>query len=281
MLTAISQVVWNSIYPGGPNTTPANGYATKVYPGWPVPDDIDADMAATPPVVNISVFNEDLEKNTTRYPREVKDNVRGTPRISAVVTSETVTLGGTIQANDYVSLILFNVAVSYKVLGTDTLTTVAASLTALAVAAGLTATSSGFTITLPDAAVSDIIFRIGAPGTTLIETRRQQKRVMITVWAPTQAVRDTTAAIADAALALIAPPMTAADFLSFPDGSSGWLLYDKSSNVDRFETKTIQCRDLCYWCEYPTTQPGVGYPLTVWSVRITNSNSGNAYTVNG
>lgn len=287
VLTALVGRVWSAIYPGGANTSPVNGYTTEVYAGWPVPQDLDADMAANPPVINVSVFPEGTERNTSRFERIPLPNVAGVPTITATVTNQTVTLTGTITAGQYVTIAALGQAVSYALLSNDTLTSAAAALTALLVTAGFSgATSSGGVITVPNMSTADMTATVGAPGTTLTEIGRQQKLFRITIWAPTQAARDATAAPIDNALRLIAPPMVAADFLAFADGSQGWLQYQSSIDLDQYEDKSISRRDLCYWVEYPTTVVGVGYPLTDFQFQITKVNTlsgdaeGSTTTVN-
>jgi hypothetical protein len=60
--------------------------------------------------------------------------VLGVATIAAVATLKTITLSGRSTAGQYVSIIVFRLAVSYILLNTDTLTTAATALTALLVA---------------------------------------------------------------------------------------------------------------------------------------------------
>lgn len=281
--TALVARVWGSIYPGGPNTSPVTGFATEVYPGWPRETDLDADMAANPPIVNISIFPEGIERVTTRFPVEWTDQTRGVPTITAAIADKTVTLSGTVTVGQYLSIVTLNKAASYAAVAGDDLPAVATKTAALLTTAGVPATASGPVITIPSAAATDIAARVGAPGTVIREIRRQQKLFRISVWAPTQIARDATASIVDNALAAIAPPMVDADFLLFPDGSKGWLLYQQSMDLDQFETKNVSRRDLCYFCEYATTQTAPGYPITVISNSINSadgSTQGSTVTTN-
>ena len=225
----------------------------RVFPGWPIPDAIDADMAAG--AVNVSIFpQEAMERVTTRYPQQWVETTRQTPTLTATVSGATVTLGGTVTAGNYVTVVAGNdQAQSYALVAGDTLTSAAASLAALFGAMGVT--SSGAVLTFPAVYNGRLTACIAAPSTVVKELKRQQRAFMITVWAPTPTLRDAAGSILDAAFA-------ATDFLTMPDLTTAWLTYLRQNNIDREQTRVIYRRDLVYWAEYATTASMAGAPIT-------------------
>lgn len=57
-----------AIYPDGVPAGSVAGIPVKIYPGWPVPQALNADIAAGK--AHVSVYARPEEKNTTRYPKE-------------------------------------------------------------------------------------------------------------------------------------------------------------------------------------------------------------------
>lgn len=231
----------------------------RVFAGWPIPDALDADMAAG--AVNVSVFpQEAMERVTTRYPQQWVETSRQTPTLTATVSGATVTLGGTITAGNYVTVVAGGAqAQSYAIQAGDTLASAAAALAALF--GGLGVTTSGAVLTFPATLNGLLTARVAAPSTVVRELKRQQRAFLITVWAPTPALRDTAGGILDAAFA-------ATDFLTMLDLTAAWLVYLRQNNIDREQTRVIYRRDLAYWVEYATTQVMAGAPITSVSTGL-------------
>lgn len=76
-------------------------------------------------------------------------------------------------------------------------------------------------------------------------TKQQQRAIQITVWADTPAHRDVTAPFIDSALSNI-------DFLTFPDGTSGRLIYESSPFDDMAQKANVYRRDLIYTVDWTT-----------------------------
>lgn len=257
---ALAVLVDSVIYPTGYSNPSATGYATKTAAGWPIPADLNARLAAGK--VYVSIFPEVTERVTTRFGRLWTSTIVVTPTITIAATRQTITIGGTVTVGHYVSAVVFNVAASYAAHGGDTLTTIAAALTAQLVTGGLPATSVGAVITVPNADVMDIAVGNGAPGTMIQEVRRQQKSFMISIWAPNNEARVATANLID-------PLLAATDYIGpFPDTTQGWLLYRNSNDFDESEKRELYRRDLCYWVEYATTQAAPAYPITVFAGSV-------------
>lgn len=229
----------------------------RIFPGWPVPARLDADVVAG--VVNVSVFAQPgLERNVSRYSREWKDQTPGSPTITAQSDGTTVTLGGTVTAGNYVTVLAGKTAFTYSLGTQDTLASVAAGL-----AAGLPSLLtyvSGNSVKFTGR--SDVVVRAAAPGTVIRELKRQQRRFLITVWAPNNALRVATSAVID-------PVLASTDFLTLPDLTAGRLTYELANDTDRSTKQGILCRDNYWWVEYATTQVQPGYPVTAFQQSLT------------
>lgn len=53
------------VYPLGPTRPSLSGIATKIYPGWPVPNALETDLKAGK--AHISVYSLPTERKSTRY----------------------------------------------------------------------------------------------------------------------------------------------------------------------------------------------------------------------
>lgn len=273
--SAFVAAITAAIYPGGTSSpsaivlggTPINA---RVYPGWPLPENLDADMAAgTPPgsapVVNVSVWAQPgMERNVTRFPRDWIDNPPTPCSMTATLSNLTITIGGTVTAGHYITIHVAGKAYSYAALSNDTLATIAAALGAL-LAVNLTVAVSGAAITLPAVAGGEISIRTAAPGSSIRELERSMQRYAVTIWAPNNATRV-------AAAKVIRPALAAIDFFTLPDNFAGMLKYESSTDIDRSGKQSVSCRDIFYWVEYPTTQTMVAFPITTFVTEIEADN---------
>jgi hypothetical protein len=241
-LSDVSNVLVSSIaqiaYPNGTGSPSIVATACKIYSGWPIPANLDKDLAAG--AINISVYPNDNEQKTTRYPKEWKALPVTIPALTLTVVGTTITVGGTPTSPLNAAALVNGAGYVYAVQSGDSLTSIATGLAALISGA----TSSGPVITIPGA--YQLTARVGAVGTVIRETKRQKRSFQITFWCPNPTVRDQIAAPVDAALADI-------DFLTLPDGTAGRIIYERSRVSDRVEREGLYRRDLFYSVEYGTT----------------------------
>jgi len=257
---ALVSFIAAQIYPNGTGQPSATGLATKIFAGWPISATLEADLKAG--TINISVYPQpNVERITSRYPRNWSDQTRVAATITGTVTGSTITVGGTITAGNYITAAVRNGAYSYLVQANDTLATIATALAAL-INVDTPATATGAVITLPPTSGGRITIRTGAPGTSIQEIRRQQRGYQITIWAPSNDARIATASIVDPALA-------GTDFLPLPDTTCTWLTYKGSNDIDAQELKGLYRRDIFYWCEYPTTIVTSANPITSFQAPVT------------
>ena len=232
----------NIAYPNGTASPSIAAMPVKIYRGWPIPANLDADLKLKK--INISVYPTDTEKRTTKYaPEWITLNVPA-PSVKLAASETTLTVSGTPAALQNACAVVNGIASIYPVQVGDTLSSIATGLAAL-INAGEYATSSGPVITIP--AAYSLAGRVGTVGTSILEIRRQKRNFQVTFWCPTPASRDLIASAVDNALADV-------DFLTLPDGSSGRLLYERSHVGDQSEKEGLYRRDLFYSVEYATTR---------------------------
>jgi hypothetical protein len=131
------------------------------------------------------------------------------------------------------------VAYAYRVLSTDTPTTVAAALAAQIPGAS----ASGNVLTCPSALISA---RVVADQAVWLETRRQLRYVRVDCWCPSPIARDAVASLVDGALAQIR-------WIPLADGSSGRLLFGGDGVDDKPSKDRLWRRWMRYSVEYATT----------------------------
>lgn len=237
-VSTIAQV----LYPNGTGNPSIVTAPCKVYRGWPIPANLDTDLAAG--AINVSVFPMAVEQRTTRYPRTYQTLTKPTVGLTLTVSSDTITVGGTPTSPLNAAALVNNKGYIYAVQSGDTLNSIATGLAAL-INADTSASSSGPVITIP--AAKQLVARVGGVGTVIRETKRQKKGFQISFWCPNPTLRDQVVPPVDQALADI-------DFLTLPDGSSGWLRYERTVPSDRVEREGLYRRDLIYSVEFGTTE---------------------------
>lgn len=241
--TALVGVIGGALYPGGLfEPCAVSGAVCRIYRGWPVPAALDADLAAG--ITNISVTPIVGEsENTTRWPDLWIPQARTAPTLTAIVSGDSVTLGGTGGAGQVAAVIADTAWAACRLQATDTPATVAAKL-AKVLATARAATASGAMLTVPGAI--RLIGRVEADQPTLRMSRRQRQAFRVTAWCADPATRDTVGSAVDSALSGI-------DFIGLADSTSGRLRYLGSTVSDKWEDATLYRRELTYTVDYPTT----------------------------
>lgn len=261
VLTQLQTLVVQAVYPSGTGSPSVAGVPIKVFPGWPLPQVLDADLAAG--AVQVSIFPTDGEKNTSRYPKDWQPFSVPAATITATIAGQTVVLAGSVTpaVPTNVSIEVSGLAYVYAVQTADTPTSIATALAALIPGAS----SSGATLTL-SASSALAAARVGVTGTATREIRRQQRQFQITVWAPTPALRDQVTQPIDA-------KMAALSFLTMPDTYAARLIYHGTRMVDGQEKANLYRRDLIYSVEYATTQTTGATQITQQQIGVTQLNA--------
>jgi hypothetical protein len=254
VLTTLGGLIATALYPNGTTHASAVTAQVKIYPGWPVPNVLDADLAAGN--AHVSIFPRPEERNTTRHAPEYQQAVITPATLTVLALGNTVTIGGIVSVPQAVMVVtnFGKQSYSYFVLQADTLDSIATALAALIP----DATAIGAVITIPG--VYDIRAQIITSGTAIKEVRRQERLVQMVIWAPTPALRTAIARVVD-------PILAQTERFILPDGSNARLTYKSSPINDMLQKATIYRRDLFYTVEYATTVQGTFY--TVGNTEIT------------
>lgn len=234
------------VYPNGTGSSSITGGSINIFPGWPLPDQIDKDMPQG--IVDVSVFAPGADRNTTRYRPKQKVMSVVTPTLTLTAAKNVVTVAGVMPSPftpHNLALLVGGAAFIYPVQPTDTLTLIATGLATLVAATYPGTTSSGPVITLPSGTVP-IVARVGTTGTVTTEWERQQELFQVTVWAPDFATRKTVGAAIRSGFAQIHD-------LTMIDGYGANILYASNRLSDEAEKSRIYRRDLNYQVEYATT----------------------------
>lgn len=241
--SALVALIAQVLYPSGISLPSAITAPVRIYQGWPNPQKLDADLLAG--TVNVSVFPSDIERNTTRYPRnDFQDLVINTPTLTLTVNNQQVTVGGVMPGTFFAqNAVIFvdGVPYVYATQATDTLNSIATALAALIPGAS----SVGAVVTVPNGH-QIAATRIGTIGTRIAELRRQERVMMVSIWASTPTFRDAAAQAIDATLA-------DTKFLMLSDGSAARVIYRGSFISDDQEKTKLYRRNLNYAVEYATT----------------------------
>jgi hypothetical protein len=250
-------------YPNGTSNPSAvldsssNPHAVRLYRGWPIPDQLDADMAAG--TVDVSIFPMRVEQNVTRYGLDYEE-LLPFPASTLTLTAgaSTLTVGGTVSVPQNVAALVNGFGYSYGVQSNDTLASIATGLAAL-INVNTAATSSGPVITIPTA--RKLTPRIGVVGNVIQEVARQKRNVMMSLWCPSPDLRDNAARLFD-------PVLKSRNFLNMPDGTKCRLIYVSSPITDAIKKQAIYSRDLIYSCEYGTTITTPAPIVTIEQINI-------------
>jgi hypothetical protein len=238
---ALVSMIGTILYPNGPGTPALLGSPAKIYAGWPVPTNLDADLAAS--LTNVSVYPSTMNRNTTRYMDQWTQVSIQTATLGLVVSGQTVTVVGTapVAGNPHNMVIFANgLPYVYQASVVDSLNSVALKLAALIPGA----TSSGPVITLPNTARIGAV-RVGVTGVSANIVRNQEQVFQIGVWAAAPDTRDLFAKTIDSALAQVKR-------FALPDTSLCRLIWKNSLQSDRWQKQALYRRDLFYTCEYAT-----------------------------
>ncbi|MFC4526413.1 hypothetical protein ISN76_12925 [Dyella halodurans] len=270
VMNALVATMAQVIYPNGTAQPPSTGLQTVIYPGWPQSSQLDADLAGFSNGkggrIHVTVYASGNEKNTTRYSNDWQTLSVPNPTLTASIAGQTVTIGGTVSTPQNMALLVNGAGYTYAVQPADTLTSIATALAALVPGAS----NTGPVITFPATARIQAA-RVGGVGTAFREVRRQQRLFQVTIWADTQADRETTAQAIDV-------PLAATEFLTMSDGTAARIIYQSSRLDDMTQKANLYRRDLTYLVEYATTQTAQATQVVMTQENIHTGVSGSSAT---
>jgi hypothetical protein len=246
VLDVLAAQIAGFVYPNGTAQASVSENTINVFPGWPLPNQVDTDMPNG--IADVSVFPLPTERNTTRYTNDAHVMAIVAATLTLTESGNQITVGGTMPSPftpHNMAVLIGRKAYLYAVQATDTLTSIATALATQIAADHPGTTNSGPVITLAAGAYPATV-RVGTTGTTAAEWERQVQTFQITVWAPDPATRKTIGNAIKVALAQVA-------FITMPDGFGARIRYLRNLLIDDTEKVRVYRRDLFYDIEYATT----------------------------
>ncbi|EXF95798.1 hypothetical protein HK44_020640 [Pseudomonas fluorescens HK44] len=259
VLKQVAAQIATIVYPAGTGQPSIAGMPIKVYPGWPIPKTLEADLAAGK--VHVSVYAAGRDKKTTRYLGKSWITLSAPVHtVAMTVAGSVVTLSGTVSKQNLL-ISLNGISYVYAMQPSDTLTTAAAGLASLVPGAS----SAGPVVTLTGA--HSVFTRVGGFGAAIKETKRQAQSVQVTVWASTPNARDLVESAIDSTL-------SDSNNIAFPDGSVGIIEYSGRLMDDKLQKANLYRMDLFYLIDYATTQTQQAAEVIAPVLNIVNAQSG-------
>lgn len=242
---ALQALIVAAVYPSGTTAPSIIAADTFIYRGWPKSAQLDADLAAGK--CHVSIFPPPgMERNTTRYNEDDVDIAPPAKTLTALVSGDQVTIGGTVSTPlNVIVLAGGRYAFSYVVQVSDTPSSIAAALAAL-IAVAFPGTSAAGAIITVAGKPGILQARLAGQGQSWQELGRQEKTFMITCWCSTPEQRDQIAPAIDIALRKL-------NFITLPDQGAARLRYGSTRSSDEGEKVQIYRRDLLYTVEYATS----------------------------
>lgn len=265
--TYLAGVAANAVYPNGTARPSIAGLDCRIFEGWPQAAKLDHDMAGQDDngnprpngaVPNVSVYPmpgtginvyQILDKTYVITPPAIN--------LTVAVADTVITVTGQPAAGEYITLVLDDAVVCSQVGNTTQALLVA--LAAQAQGFGYAASSTSTTLTVPFG--HSMTVRQGGQAVMGKVTHRQRQAIMVTVWAPTHALRSTLAGAIDNAIKLN-------NKVSMPDTSQALVIYSRTIQTDEQQVATIYRRDLIFDVEYATVEQFPGYVVTSSTISI-------------
>jgi hypothetical protein len=260
-----------AVYPNGMSAPSVTGNTITVFEGWPLQQSLDAAISAGQSQVSIfpklggapavfQILNEDYL---------IVPPVHGMT-IASISNDGVVTVVGSPSPGEYLSIIGDRRNV-FSQTGPDLptiLNLIAAqaepiygNLSVFQIGGqgpGVLMQATGAGIQFP---TTNIKARIGSPATKGRVTHRQRPTIMISVWSPNNADRNTIAEAVDVALKQV-------NRLTFPDTSEGQLFASGFAQIDELEPASVFRRDLFFTCEYGTLATFQAFEITSFNLTI-------------
>lgn len=247
------------IYPNGTSQPSVSGVTTFIYAGWPQPARLEQDLTAGG--CHITVYPLTTEKKLTEsLGRPWRTISKGTSGITATVSGQQITLGGTVTTPTNINIHSNDQHYTYAVQPTDTLTTIATALTVLIAGAS----NAGPVITMPATAAFEV--RIGANDTVGRILRRQEKDFQITVWAGSPDVRAAASLAVDDGLSALTS-------LSMTDGSPTVLRYKRSLISDNAQSYLVYRHDMIFCVDFSSLQTAQAAQVVAPTMNVSDTHT--------
>lgn len=273
--TYIENAATAAVYPNGTLQPSVAAMDVRIFEGWPLPDQLDLDMAgktlvgippvptarANGPLSNVSIFPM---QGATATPYQILDNTiiisEPTFGISIIsIINGVITASGSPNLGEYLTVIA-DKTYAYSHTGAST-TAILAALAADFSANYPGVDSTPTTLTVPG--TFSFIIRQGGIGQLGKVTHRQKQSIMISVWSPNHRARTTLAAAIDNLL-------KQRNVITLSDTSQAVITYNRTNVIDDHQVATIYRRDLIYDVEYATLFLFPGFVVTTVNTSVAN-----------
>jgi hypothetical protein len=238
---ALVDLISGILYPNGisqPSVVPSVS-DIRVYAGWPVPPSFEADMKMGNS--HITVFPQNAGRNTTRFPQNWVSQTFSEPTITMSLLGNQITIGGIVSIPQACMIIVNGLGYAYKILQSDTLNSIAQSLSLIIP----NCSATGNTLTINGA--YSIVPRVTSYGKSAKEIKRQECVFNIIVWAFSRETRTDVADPVEIGLGALSR------FLLPDDNFYAPICYMGLKDHDELQKSVpIYRRDLMFKIEYPT-----------------------------
>jgi len=248
VLDGLGALASSAVYPDGIAYPSVAGVDVEIISGWPQKDKLENDLANGNAQVSIYPMSG-MERNTTRYRRELREVSISASTIILTVYNDSVTISGSIAMQQACMVILNGTGYAYAVQEGDTLESIAENLALLIPGA----TAAGNTITMTG--VNSLEARVTTKGISAMPIKSQEKVFCITVWAPNFIIRDILATAIEVKYSLT-------QRIQMPDKTFAALSYKGAFEDDYLQKGAIYRRDIRYAVDYTTIHSEENYTIS-------------------
>lgn len=222
---------------------------TRVVIGWPNPRMVENDLrpnTQTRAIVSIYPLENRSEFRYINQP-ECIERFDAT-EIPVVIAPDQVQLGGTLRPGDNIFVVInakydFAAQVVMNPSVTGTLQTIADKINASPIGFSGTVAGDILTVAANPTIITDLFTAAYGYGLSKIEVARPNRRVQVTIWAPTPAIRDLVASA-------VLGSLSAENHYTLEDGSIAYTAYDGGMINDFEQSAGVFLEDLFYEGEY-------------------------------
>jgi hypothetical protein len=254
VLNTLSDSVSGFVYPTGKSNPSIAAVNVNIEPGWPVRETLDDQIRAGNAL--ITIFPEETESIGPIFERVQVLNTQSAPTITATVSVDTITIGGTVTLPQAIVTVVNGTNYGYALQEADTTDTIATNIAALLPSAS----AIGNVITVLGSYSLDTV--VSTAYTSSVDLGRQNRSIMISCWCPTPQIRTTLGS------AIIVYFKTNYRIL-LPDNFWANLFYQHTREIDMLEKQNVFRRDVIIRVLYATTSTQTDLTF-VWPVANVN-----------
>lgn len=263
---AFAHTLESVIYPNGLNQPSVSGADVLIFRGWPDETQLNGRVTVGKDTVTIFAKDGGERQVTNHVSRWRESSLNQKPSLVAVLANDVLTFSGDCSRLPInVALKTTKATYAYQVVSGDTPSTVATHIAAQIYGAvangpvvqfpdpGLLTDDDGVILTDEDMTPVEVTVEtprnvgVGTKGKCYRELRRQERHIMITIWAASPSSRDKLGKVIDTYFAKELR-------LPLAEGTTAFLTYIGTKSDDALQKAKTFRRDLIYSVEYPTIE---------------------------